>query len=255
MSCFRHSERPQAVSEGSAPPSPAAPVRPRVSTAGVSRRAFLAGSAALTVAGCQTGPVVQTATVVSGPAPIDPSYRALYGPLTNERYALPAVDITQFDPVYLRREVRNPTGEAPGTIVVDTTNKFLYFTLPEGQAMRYGVGLGRSGFGWDGEAIIRLKREWPTWTPPAEMIERDPKLEEYREGMPPGPANPLGARALYLFQGGQDTLYRLHGTAEAYSIGRNVSSGCVRLLNHDIIDLYSRTPLKTRVIVRPAAIY
>ncbi|UOM35220.1 L,D-transpeptidase [Acuticoccus sp. I52.16.1] len=225
----------------------------RPGAASLSRRAFVLGSTAVAVAGCQTGTIETVA--VSTPAPTEESYRVMYGPLPNERFPLPAVDISKFEPQFLRREVSNPTGERPGTIVVDTTNKFLYLTLPKGRAMRYGVGLGRAGFGWDGEAVIRLKREWPTWTPPPEMIDRDPDLEQYRDGMPPGPRNPLGARALYLFQGGQDTLYRLHGTAEAYSIGRNVSSGCVRLLNHDIIDLYSRTPMNTRVVVRPAAIY
>ncbi len=225
----------------------------RSGAASLTRRSLVLGSAAIAVAGCQTATV--TPVAVTRPAAIDPSYRAMYGPLPNERFPIPAVDITKFEPQFLRREVRNPTGEGPGVIVVDTTNKFLYFTQPNNRAMRYGVGLGRAGFGWDGEAIIRLKREWPTWTPPAEMIDREPDLERYRDGMPPGLSNPLGARALYLFQNGQDTLYRLHGTSEAYSIGRNVSSGCVRLLNQDIIDLYNRTPIGTRVVVRPAAIY
>ena len=221
----------------------------------LSRRAFVLGSTALAAAGCQsTRPVVVARQTPARPV-IDPSYREIYGPVPTERFPLPAVDISKFEPQYLRREVANPTGEGPGVIVVDTTNRFLYFTMPNGRAMRYGVGLGRAGFGWDGEATIPLKRPWPTWTPPAEMIEREPDLEQYREGMPPGLNNPLGARALYLFQNGQDTLYRLHGTNEAYSIGRAVSSGCVRLLNQDIIDLYDRTPLGTRVIVRPAAIY
>ena len=116
--------------------------------------------------------------------------------------------------------------------------------------MRYGVGLGREGFGWDGRARIPFKRAWPTWTPPAEMIAREPELEKYRDGMEPGLDNPLGARALYLFEGRVDTLYRLHGTQEAYSIGRAVSSGCVRLLNQDIIDLYDRVPNGTEVVVR-----
>jgi lipoprotein-anchoring transpeptidase ErfK/SrfK len=118
--------------------------------------------------------------------------------------------------------------------------------------MRYGVGVGREGFGWNGVARIQMKREWPRWTPPAEMIARQPELEPYRRGMEPGLENPLGARALYLFQNGRDTLYRLHGTNEPRSIGSNVSSGCVRLVNQDIIDLYSRTPLGTRVVVLPA---
>lgn len=221
----------------------------------LSRRAFVLGSTALAAAGCQSTQRVNVVRQAPARTVIDPSYREIYGPISDERFAIPAVDISKFEPQYLRREVPNPTGEGPGVIVVDTTNRFLYLTLENGQAMRYGVGLGRAGFGWDGEAVIPLKRPWPTWTPPAEMIDREPDLEQYRNGMPPGLSNPLGARALYLFQNGQDTLYRLHGTNEAYSIGRAVSSGCVRLLNQDIIDLYNRTPLGTRVIVRPAAIY
>ncbi|GAB5377802.1 MAG: hypothetical protein AcusKO_42640 [Acuticoccus sp.] len=137
----------------------------------------------------------------------------------------PAVDLRQVDPKYWRREVPDPTGERPGTVVVDTGTFYLYWTLEGGRAMRYGVGLGREGFGWDGAARIPFKREWPTWTPPAEMIAREPELEKFRDGMEPGLDNPLGARALYLFEGKVDTLYRLHGTQEAYSIGRAVSSG------------------------------
>lgn len=219
-----------------------------------SRRHIVLGAAAVALGGCQSLVPAQTVATIGRPV-IDPSYRALYGPILTEPYPIAAVDLTQFEPQFLRQQVRNTTGEQPGTIIVDTTAKFLYLTQDSGLAMRYGVGLGRAGFGWDGTASIPLKREWPTWTPPSEMIDREPELEQYREGMPPGISNPLGARALYLFQDGQDTLYRLHGTQEAYSIGRNVSSGCVRLLNHDIIDLYSRTPLGTRVVVRPAAIY
>ena len=115
--------------------------------------------------------------------------------------------------------------------------------------MRYGVGLGRQGFEWSGRARIAWKRPWPTWTPPAEMIERQPELEEYRHGMEPGLDNPLGARALYIFEGNVDTLYRLHGTNEVWSIGKAVSSGCVRLLNQDAIDLYDRVASGSPILV------
>ena len=121
--------------------------------------------------------------------------------------------------------------------------------------MRYGIGVGRDGFEWSGDAVVQYKRAWPTWTPPAEMIAREPELERYSAangGQPPGPLNPLGARALYLFQGGRDTLYRLHGNPEARSIGRAVPSGCVRLLNHDVIDLHGRVADGSRVVVRPS---
>ncbi|MEM9575323.1 MAG: L,D-transpeptidase, partial [Pseudomonadota bacterium] len=137
----------------------------------------------------------------------------------------------------------------------------LYFTLPGGRAMRYGVGLGRAGFEWSGAGDIRRKSEWPKWHPPAEMIEREPELEKYRTtynketgtwdgGMEPGLLNPLGARAHYIYQGEQDTLYRLHGSPEWWSIGKSVSSGCVRLINQDVIDLYNRVPKGAEIIVR-----
>lgn len=143
----------------------------------------------------------------------------------------------------------NPTGQPAGTVVVDTPNRFLYWCMPEGKAMRYGVGIGRDGFSWGGDGTIPFKREWPTWTPPLEMQQRQPETRQYAGGMPPGLDNPLGPRALYIFQGGRDTLYRLHGNMDARSIGQAVSSGCVRLLYQDIIDLYERVPAGTRIRV------
>jgi lipoprotein-anchoring transpeptidase ErfK/SrfK len=137
-------------------------------------------------------------------------------------------------------------------VVVDTSNHFLYLVRENGQAMRYGVGLGRAGFEWSGRALIQWKRKWPKWTPPAEMIAREPKLEKYSAangGMQPGLMNPLGARALYIFQDGVDTLYRVHGSPEWNTIGKSVSSGCVRLMNQDIVDLYDRVPNKTPILV------
>lgn len=116
--------------------------------------------------------------------------------------------------------------------------------------MRYGIGVGREGFQWSGTARVAMKREWPMWTPPAPMIRRQPELAKWRGGMPPGLSNPLGARALYLFRNGRDTQYRLHGTPEWWSIGKEVSSGCIRLLNQDIIDLYNRTQVGAKVIVK-----
>ena len=121
--------------------------------------------------------------------------------------------------------------------------------MPEGKAMRYGIGVGRAGFAWKGSARVAAKKPWPTWTPPKEMIEREPELEKYAKGMPPGLENPLGARALYIFQNGRDTLYRVHGSREAHTIGRAVSSGCIRLLNQDVIDLYDRVKPGAKIVV------
>ncbi len=134
-------------------------------------------------------------------------------------------------------------------MVIDPQNRHLYLVRGDGQAVRYGIGVGRQGFAWSGRAKIGAKKEWPTWTPPSEMIDRQPELEEYRGGMQPGLQNPLGARALYLYEDGRDTLYRIHGTNEPWSIGKAVSSGCIRLFNQDIIDLYRRVNVGAEVVV------
>jgi lipoprotein-anchoring transpeptidase ErfK/SrfK len=211
----------------------------------ISRRLFLAGLAT-SLAACQ-----QTVSDTPQPETALPRFAELYPPLPNEPYPIPGVPRGAIPAHYVRQQVDYATAEPPGTIVVDPGAKYLYLVQAGGTAMRYGVGVGREGFGWNGAASILMKREWPRWTPPAEMIVRQPELEQYRNGMEPGLQNPLGARALYLFQGGKDTLYRLHGTNEPRSIGSNVSSGCVRLVNQDIIDLYERTPRGTRVVVLP----
>jgi len=147
------------------------------------------------------------------------------------------------DPMYMRAEVDYGGSEGPGTIVVDTPNKFLYLVHGRGRATRYGIGVGRPGFEWSGVKTISRKAEWPDWTPPSEMLARRPDLPRHMEG---GPANPLGARAMYL--GG--SLYRIHGTNEPHTIGQNVSSGCIRMMNDDVVDLYNRVPVGTRVVVR-----
>jgi lipoprotein-anchoring transpeptidase ErfK/SrfK len=148
-------------------------------------------------------------------------------------------------PARLRRQVVSyPTREAPGTIIIDTPNTYLYYVLGGGQAIRYGIGVGRDGFTWSGTQTITRKAEWPAWTPPPEMIARQPYLPRHMAG---GPGNPLGARAMYL--GG--TIYRIHGTNAPETIGTHVSSGCLRLINEDVIDLYSRVNVGTKVIVRP----
>jgi lipoprotein-anchoring transpeptidase ErfK/SrfK len=172
-----------------------------------------------------------------------------YGAVSDAGYQLPRIPIEKVPSKYHRQTVRYDTQEKPGTIIVDTKNKFLYFVLGDGEAMRYGIGVGREGFEWHGTAHIALKREWPTWTPPSQMIQRQPELAKYASGMEPGLKNPLGARAMYLFNKGGDSGYRLHGSPEWNSIGKAMSSGCIRLMNQDIIDLYDRAEVGAKVIV------
>lgn len=228
----------------------AAPVAAASAHRGLTRRGVLAGGlASLALAGCSTTASQRPVPLANSARPIDPRVQMMYAAMPEEQFPIPAVDLTKIEPRFYRQLVDDPTGERPGTVVVSTAERFLYLVREDGTAMRYGVGLGRAGFAWSGRALIQWKRPWPTWTPPAEMIAREPELEQWRQGMPPGLDNPLGARALYIFKDGQDTLYRLHGTNEAWSIGRAVSSGCVRLLNQDIIDLYGRVPARTPILV------
>ncbi len=146
-----------------------------------------------------------------------------------------------------RDDVAFVTNERPGTVIVDTQAKNLYYVTGPNRALRYRIGVGREGFGWTGIVNVGRKAEWPDWRPPAEMRQRDPSLPEY---VPPGPLNPLGARAIYLHKNGADTLYRIHGTNDPSTIGGNVSSGCFRMTNTDVLDLYQRMSLGARVIVR-----
>ena len=153
--------------------------------------------------------------------------------------------------------VRFRTAEKPGTIIIDGNQHYLYLVQLGGQAIRYGIGVGRDGFGWAGIVRVGRMAEWPTWTPPAEMVERDEKARKWAGGMPGGPDNPLGARALYLYEGDEDTIYRIHGTPEPWTIGLDVSSGCIRMRNDDITDLHSRIEVGAKVIVlmQGAALY
>jgi lipoprotein-anchoring transpeptidase ErfK/SrfK len=182
-------------------------------------------------------------------------YAALYAPVRGERFSISGVDLSDIDSEYLRKAVFYSTQEQPGTIIIDPQNHFLYLVQGGGRALRYGVGVGRQGFGWSGAAIIHDKQEWPDWYPPKEMIQRQPELRRQMSelqgglGMPGGPRNPLGPRAMYLWQGNKDTLYRIHGTVEPWTIGTSVSSGCIRMINQDVIDLYQRTPVGARVVV------
>ncbi|HYF55853.1 MAG TPA: L,D-transpeptidase [Salinarimonas sp.] len=168
------------------------------------------------------------------------------GTIPDRRRAVPSVDPSRLHPSLRRQGVAYDGPGGPGTIVVDTGARFLYLVGRGGSALRYGIGVGRQGFSWTGAARIGRKAEWPSWRPPAAMLRRRPDLPTF---MPGGLDNPLGARALYLHQGGRDTLYRIHGTNEPWSIGQAVSSGCIRLLNQDIVDLYDRVPVGAPVIV------
>jgi len=211
--------------------------------------------ATLALAGCSTtsetasndkgaGPTVQTAQI----------FNDAYGVTSDAGYSLPAIPIDRVKPEFRRQIVSYQSDERPGTIIVNTRERHLYYILPGSKAVRYGIGVGKQGFAWSGTAYVAWKQEWPNWHPPKEMAVRRPEIAKYVEdGMGPGLSNPLGARAMYLFnEEGKDTLFRLHGTPEWASIGTAASSGCIRLMNQDVIDLYSRVrPGKTtsKVIV------
>lgn len=220
----------------------------------INRRRFLvsvAGLPAIPLAACSTTTDSEKSVVEAAPN-VSSTYQKMYGPLPEERFPIPSIDIARVPSRFWRREVKYPTKHPVGTIIVDTNAFFLHLVLPNGRAMRYGVGLGRQGFGWSGQGIIQWKQKWPTWTPPAEMIARQPELEKWSAangGQPPGLGNALGARALYIFNNGKDTLYRIHGTPEFLTIGKAVSSGCVRMINQDVVDLYGRVSGKNKLIV------
>lgn len=228
---------------------------PRLSDSILSRRHVLKAGGAFAVlglAGCSTTAMPIRRPVEVAPVELASAASEMYAARPDELFPLPAVPYQKIPPRFRRQWVDNPTGERPGTLVVDTTNHFLYLTYEGGKAMRYGVGLGRAGFEWAGRGVIQYKRKWPRWTPPDEMVARQPKLEPYsiaNGGMDAGLRNPLGARALYIFKDGEDTLYRIHGSPEWWTIGKSVSSGCVRMVNQDVVDLYDRVPNRTAIVV------
>jgi lipoprotein-anchoring transpeptidase ErfK/SrfK len=187
------------------------------------------------------------ATVIAAPASANP-FPLMQLPLGQPSYSPPAMphDDDSFDQSsrFKRQIVEYRTAEAAGTVIIDTPHTYLYYVLGNGRAIRYGIGVGREGFTWSGTQTVTRKAEWPDWTPPADMLQRQPYLPRFMAG---GPQNPLGARAMYL--GG--TVYRIHGTNDPSTIGGHVSSGCIRLTNDDVSDLYSRVNLGTKVIVLP----
>ena len=191
--------------------------------------------------------VILALVAVLGMAWLAPQAEAL-----KRQYNFGARKLTFDEQKYGPRVVHYVTDEKPGTIIIDTRRRYLYLILGNDKAKRYGIGVGRAGFQWSGEAKIGRKAEWPDWHPPKEMIERE--LKKYGRKLPEkmkgGPKNPLGARALYLYQNGRDTLYRIHGTNQPWTIGRAVSSGCIRMRNEDVIDLYKRVRVGAKVIVK-----
>ena len=188
------------------------------------RRGLVVGSLAVMAAGC-----AQTVHQEQVVEPISPAFA--------------------MDPRYARQRVKYQSSENAGSIVVDTSDRFLYYVEGDGWATRYGVGVGEQGLTLKGRASIGRKAEWPSWMPTAAMMKRKPRLSQYAGGVPGGPDNPLGARALYLYRDGRDTMFRLHGTNEPWTIGHAVSNGCIRMVNDDVIDLYDRTPLETSVLI------
>lgn len=181
---------------------------------------------------------------------VDPALQAMYGAAQDGSETVPAVDVSKMDSRNIRQVVNYRTSYAPGTVVVDPHLRFLYLVMEGSKAMRYGIGVAKAGLEFQGEGDIKRKARWPGWVPTPNMIAREPaRYGPLAQGMEGGIDNPLGARALYLYQGGQDTLYRIHGTSEAWSIGKSVSSGCIRLLNQDIIDLHARVPEGSKMVV------
>lgn len=215
----------------------------------ISRRTLLGAGLAVMAA-----PLAACNTVgLAGQPPMpdeDFDYELAYAARKDGEYEIPAIKYKSFDKKFWRQVVNYDTKEKPGTVVVDPYHKFLHWTLPRKKALRYGIGVGRAGFAWSGDAKIMVKREWPIWRPPKEMIARKPSLAKYWEdGMEAGPRNPLGMRAMDLWQGRIDTLYRIHGTNHPSSIGTNASSGCIRMWQQDVIDLFERVPVRTKVVV------
>lgn len=199
----------------------------------LTRRTFIAGAAA-------SGAALSTG-LLSTPAWADQD--------PDDPFPLPPFDEKKLPKDFRRAVVPYPTRHWPGTIIINTGSRQLFLVLEGQQALRFGCAVGRDGFRWAGLADVGRKVMWPRWTPPKDMIERSPEKAKWKDGMPGGPENPLGARALYLFQNGGDTLYRIHGTNEPMSIGKNASSGCIRMLNQNVIELYRRTPVGSRVVV------
>ncbi|HEX2134289.1 MAG TPA: L,D-transpeptidase [Microvirga sp.] len=209
----------------------------------IPRRLFLGALLSAPLAACQTAQ--QRHAAATPDAGDDAAWYV--GWMDDEPFDIPLVDRSRMRTEHRRQTVPYAGSERPGTIVVDIDQRFLYLVQLGNQAIRYAIGVGRDGFSWRGVATVGRKSVWPAWSPTTTMVSLKPSLPRFRKA---GLDNPLGARALYLYQNGADTLFRIHGTNEPWSIGQAVSSGCVRLLNEDVVDLYNRVPVGTTVLVR-----
>lgn len=221
-----------------------------VSLAKICRRAVLAGL----FANCAFGPSAQASFLIGARQQReggDPKFapRDIYAQVRDGDFVVPKVNYIKLNPRFLRQRVDPPRQAPPGTILVSVTEHHLYFVNEDGSAIRYGVGVGKQGYLWKGVGRIARVAAWPRWTPTSDMRARLPELESHKDGVEGGLQNPLGARALYIYQNGHDTLYRVHGTPEWWSVGRSVSSGCIRMLQQDVIDLSKRAVTGASIIV------
>lgn len=242
-------------------------------TGNVTGRLLLLGVLPLFLAACNTTKPATSVTTTAGAtvaapvtAPVTPvevtkpkeeskiadlsGYEKMYAAVNDNGKVIPAIDISKVEKRNLRQEVNYKTSHPVGTVIVDPYKRYLYLVMPNNRAMRYAVGVGKAGLAFSGTADIARKASWPRWTPTQNMIKRNPEhYAKYAGGLEGGVSNPLGARALYLHRNGQDTLYRIHGTNQPWSIGKAASSGCIRLFNQDILDLHKRVPAGSKVVV------
>lgn len=212
-------------------------------------RAICALSLSASLGACVPTTTASTSGSAALRAPAKADAEAMYLASSDNGFAIPAVPAEKVPDEFERQVVDFDTAEVPGTIIINPADKHLYFVLGKGKAIRYGIAVGKAGFEWSGVANVTNRKPWPTWTPPPEMIDRKPELAKWEKGQPGGPTNPLGARALYLTTNGRDYGYRIHGTPDWWSIGKNASSGCIRMINQDVMDLYGRVPEGAKVIV------
>lgn len=221
-------------------------------------RAALTAALSFGLVACMADPKMEKPADVPAAAAVVPALPAalpanviagVYEGSKDGEFDVAAVPVEKVPVQFQRQTVDYPSTEAVGTIIIDPAQKFLYLVNGNNTATRYGISVGRDGFEWAGTALMTARKTWPMWTPPPEMIERKPELVKWEKGQPGGPENPLGARALYLTTNGVDYGYRIHGTPEWYSIGKNASSGCFRMINQDVMDLFNRVPDGAKVVV------